>query len=504
MNLSARLKTLTPAAWLAVLVAAVTLGRLAAAAAVPLTEDEAYYRLWAAQPQFGYYDHPPMIAWWIWAGTHLVGDNRLGIRLAPCLSAGAVTWLTFDLARRLGAASATALRAAVWFNATILVGVGGILATPDAPNMLFWAACLSCLARTSERGGRTWWLAAGAAAGLASLSKYSALFLAPGVLLWLILDKARRKDLAKPWPWLACLIAGGLFALNVVWNARHHWETFTKQFGRVAPQGFAPQFLLELLAGQALLLTPFIAYFVLKGAGQILRRRPTATVDLRLPFWSAVPFAAYLVVHSLHDRVQAHWPFPLYSGLAIIAAVTADASELTGWGLWIRRRADRVGLVVSAVVLIHMSFSTTDIASFDPMLSLRGWPQFTGEVERLRAAEGAAWVGTLSYGETAELDAGKAIHAPIVELRERDRYPPADGSWRADLSKPGLVIDIDRRALSADLDACFASVRPLPDMVRGSGANANLRYAAVLVGGSKPGLVAMGCGKAPPARQRVW
>jgi 4-amino-4-deoxy-L-arabinose transferase-like glycosyltransferase len=504
LSLSARLKTLTPAAWLAVLVVAVTLVRLAAAALVPLTEDEAYYRLWAAQPQFGYYDHPPMIAWWIWGGVHLIGDDRLGIRLAPCLSAGLVTLLTFDLARRLGATAATALRAAVWFNATILVGVGGILATPDAPNMLFWATALSCLGRTRGPGAAGWWLAAGTAAGLATLSKYSALFLAPGVLLWLVLDKERRKDLAGPWPWLAGVLAAGLFSLNVIWNAQHHWETFIKQFGRVAPDGFAPQFLVELVLGQALLLTPFIAYFAVRAAAEVVRGRRGA-VDLRLPFWSAVPFAAYLVVHSLHDRVQAHWPFPLYSGLAILAALTADASEPAGWVLWMRRRADRVGLVVSAVVLVHMAFSATDVGPLDPTLSLRGWPQFGAEVERLRVAEGAGWVGTLSYGSAAELDATKAVHAPVVELRERDRYPPADGSWRADLSQPGLVVDIDRRAISADLGGCFASVRPLPDLARGSGATSNLRYAAVVVTGPRSGLLSAGCGKpAPPARQRVW
>nr|QQZ49443.1 hypothetical protein JKL49_20970 [Phenylobacterium glaciei] len=39
--------------------------RLVAARWIHLTEDEAYYRLWAQQLHFGYYDHPPMIAWWI-------------------------------------------------------------------------------------------------------------------------------------------------------------------------------------------------------------------------------------------------------------------------------------------------------------------------------------------------------------------------------------------------------------------------------------------------------
>ena len=52
-----------------------SLVRLAAAGLVPLTEDEAYYRLWAQHPALGYYDHPPMMAWWIHVGVRLVGDQ---------------------------------------------------------------------------------------------------------------------------------------------------------------------------------------------------------------------------------------------------------------------------------------------------------------------------------------------------------------------------------------------------------------------------------------------
>ena len=57
---------------------------------------------------------------------------------------------------------------------------------PDAPASLFWAVTLwrCAVPGDARRGG--WWLAAGVAAGLAVLSKYSALFLAPGVLLWLL------------------------------------------------------------------------------------------------------------------------------------------------------------------------------------------------------------------------------------------------------------------------------------------------------------------------------
>ena len=188
--------------------------RLAIGGAVHLTEDEAYYRLWAQHLQLGYFDHPPMIAWWIRAGTTIFGDTPLGIRLLPALASGLNTWLIGDLARQLGAEPKTALRAALWYNATLTVCVGGMLAIPDAPASLFWTITLCCLARVRER--EAWWLAAGLAAGLAVMSKYSGLFLAPGVLLWLALTPGGLKVLRRPWPWLAAAVAVAVFAPNAV------------------------------------------------------------------------------------------------------------------------------------------------------------------------------------------------------------------------------------------------------------------------------------------------
>ncbi|MEJ0064064.1 MAG: glycosyltransferase family 39 protein [Caulobacteraceae bacterium] len=70
---------------------------------------------------------------------------------------------------------------------------------PDVPNALFWSATLWAAFR-AIRGHGAWWLAAGIAAGLACLSKYSALFLAPGILLWLALSADGRRQLRPRGP----------------------------------------------------------------------------------------------------------------------------------------------------------------------------------------------------------------------------------------------------------------------------------------------------------------
>jgi len=52
----------------------------------PLHPDEAYYWLWSQHLSLGYYDHPPMVAYWIKAGTAIFGENPLGVRFLFCLS----------------------------------------------------------------------------------------------------------------------------------------------------------------------------------------------------------------------------------------------------------------------------------------------------------------------------------------------------------------------------------------------------------------------------------
>lgn len=446
---------------------------------IHLTEDEAYYRLWAQHLQFGYYDHPPMIAWWIRLGMTLAGDSALGVRLLPALASGLTTWLVGDLARRIGAGEPTAVRAAVWYNATLTVAVGGMLAIPDAPASLFWTLTIWCLARTRSERPLRWWLAAGTAAGLSLLSKYSGLFLAPGVLLWLLLTREGRLALRTPGPWLAALLALAIFSPNLAWNATHGWASFMRQYGRVTPHGWRVAFLLGFLATQAVLLNPVITVYAARAL-----RRPQA---LLFPLATSAPFAAYLVVHSLHDRVQGHWPAPLFSALALCAAVAAARSH----NRIAKAAAPMLGFGLAGIVLIYLALPIDGFGKADPSAQIRGWPAFARQVDAMRRASGAAWVGTDSYGVLGQLDAVHGVTAPMLEIIERDRYRK-DGP-RPDLSAPGLVVDLERRLTYANLAQCFVEVRPLGTVVRAHDTGKNGRYAAFRVAGLRRDVWNAGC-----------
>jgi 4-amino-4-deoxy-L-arabinose transferase-like glycosyltransferase len=480
-----------PAPLIAVIVATMAV-RLIVGAHVHLTEDEAYYRLWSMAPALGYYDHPPMIACWIWLGRSLLGDTALGVRLIPILACGVTTLVVFDMAALAGAGQAVAVRSAIWFNAMLLVGAGGLLAVPDAPASLFWASALWCALRAERASSIPWWIGAGLMAGLATLSKYSALFLGPGILTWLFLTPRGRSQLNKPGPWLAAAVAAGLFTLNVVWNADHGWLTFARQFGRIRPTHFAPQHLPEFVGEQILLLNPLIEPFLIGAVAA--RSRPSGEGGRVAPFLaSSAPFVIYLLIHSLHDQVQAHWPAPIYPALAVCAAIGAE--RLGRAPRWSRLRvaAPVCGfLLCGALALYLLAPARWSPRAADPGLPLQGWPLFARAVDRARLAAGALWVGTASYALTAELADEADLRAPVFQLDERARYrdiPIAEPNF----ASPGLVVDLPRRIDVTALRRCFTTVVPLGDLARGPRGGAAVRYAALLVAGPRRPIEPLGC-----------
>ena len=467
--------------------------RLFLAATLHLTEDEAYYRLWAQVPALGYYDHPPMVAWWIWLGVHLAGDTPLGARLLPIISCAVSSLVVFDLARLAGGTRVDAQRAGVWYNAMPLVAAGGFLAVPDAPAALFWTLSLWAALKALDRRSLGWWSAAGAAAGLAVLSKYSALFLGPGLLIWLTWSPAGRASLRTLGPWLALLVAASLFGLNLRWNADHQWLTLIKQFGRIAPHRLAPRYLVEFVFTEALLLNPLLAVFLGRLAWP--KRRDVEPGPSLIPFIaSSAPFVGYLLLHSLHDRIQAHWPAPVYPALAISAAFSAGRPG-SGWAR-LRGLVPVFGLSAAMIAAVYVSLPLMGVSiPFDPAGPIRGWPGFAGKIEAMRVKIGASWVATTSYGLTAQLADEPAIAAPILQINERARWSGLRlGAW-ADITKPGLLVELQRRIDPAALQRCFTIVRPLGVVERVSPGSVPKSYGVVLLGGPKRDVARNGCDK---------
>src|SRR6202142_3891341 len=232
--------------------------RLVGAAWTPLTFDEAYYWMWSKHLAFGYYDHPPMVAIVIRLGTEIAGDTEFGVRLVSILLALPMSFAVYRTASILFGGQRVAATATILLNVTLMAAVGTLIVTPDAPLLVASSFVLFYLAKVLETGRGAWWLAVGAAVGAALLSKYTALFFGPAILIWLVAVPKLRRWLVSPWPYLGGLVALVVFSPVILWNADHHWVSLLKQIGRARIADFRPVFIAELIPTQIGFATPLV------------------------------------------------------------------------------------------------------------------------------------------------------------------------------------------------------------------------------------------------------
>ena len=410
---------------IAVSLAAILAVRAYVAWSTPLSFDEAYYWLWSRNLAWGYFDHPPLIAAIIRAGTALFGDTSFGVRFFTLLLSIAATSAVWRAAAILLKSEYLGGLAALFFNLMPMIGVETLIATPDAPEIAASALLLFALAKVADSGRGEWWIAAGFAAGIALLSKYTAFFLGAGILVWLILVPSQRRWFASFWPYLGGALALSMFVPVILWNANHEWTSFAMQFGRVGGGGFTLRYLAEFLAAQIGLATPFMAIFGVAGLVSIARSRDAMLSPLALIVAIMAPAVVYFVWHSLHDRVQGNWPSFLYPPFAIaaVAAIVRGALERPAMLRWSRRLAVPVAVFMTALIYAQAVWGIVPrIREPVGRLLAVGIGRVADDIEILRAQNHANAVVTTSYGLAGWLSFYLPTHPPVVQVNERYRW----------------------------------------------------------------------------------
>ncbi|MCA9286183.1 MAG: glycosyltransferase family 39 protein [Phycisphaerales bacterium] len=304
--------------------------RLVAAIAMPLFSQEAYYWMYAQHLDWGYFDHPPMVAWVIWLGTALFGDTEWGVRsanLAAMLSASVVLFL---FARQWFSKRA-ALVSALSLQVLPIYFLTGLVTTMDGALLLSWAACLAAFS-VAVRTGRAWaWVVAGISMGAAMLSKYTGVFLGVGGLLAVAWHPAWRAQFRRPWPYVAAAIAVACFAPVVVWNAQHDWASFRFQAaGRfVEPVRWWRSMAVFPLVWLAVL-TPVPLLAGVAVWWRSLRRLARARPALVLATSFSLPLFLVFLANAPRQQVHINWLLPAFPSL-LPAAANHVIAEWRGW-----------------------------------------------------------------------------------------------------------------------------------------------------------------------------
>ncbi len=392
--------------------------RLVFAARLPLFPDETYYWDWSRRLAGGYFDHPPMIALLIRAGTALaaavgLAPSPVSVRFFPLLAGAVATLAAAATARRVAGARA-AMLAALAFALMPLAAAGLVLATPDAPLLAFEAIALYAVVRAlgaPPRSGESlgWWAVAGVGVGLAFASKYTSIFFPLSVALAVALRPALRERLREPGPYVACVLAVLVFAPVLVWNAQHDWISFRFQLehGLGKPKGSALNRELELIGGQLGLVTP-ILFAMAVGSVWRAMRRPRDDVHFVLAI-VAVGSWAFYVYSAIHRRVEANWPAPAYIPALVLLASQVVSSPTAALSRWLPRGLALAAFVVAVLYVYVLAPLLPIPARRDPLARAIGWDDLAASVQAARQTSGThAWVGADRYQDVSEL----AYHLP--------------------------------------------------------------------------------------------
>ena len=376
--------------------------------------DELYFIACGRHLDWGFVDHPPLVAIYAWIGDHLGGSLR-GFRFLATLSGTLRIILTGVITARLGGNRvAQALACTAVLLAPIYLGIDSILSM-NAVEHVIWLGCILIVIEIANGASEKWWLAFGALAGIGLQNKHSMAFLGFAIVVALLLTPMRR-SLAKPWLWLGGAFAVLIFLPNVLWELRHDWATLellrnVKETGKnvvLAPVPFMIQ--------QAMMLNPFAAPLWIAGLIWLFR-----SPRYRVLAWT------YVIVLVTFIKLEAkdYYVAPIYPMLFAAGAVWLSSRK----ALWIPQLALVVigGLIAVPLALpilppakylayqraLGVKPQKTEVSHTSEMPQLFsdqfGWEEMVARVARyyhsLPPAEQAKTViYTGDYGEAGAID----------------------------------------------------------------------------------------------------
>ncbi len=312
-----------------------------------------------------------MTGWMIWF-TGLFGDTERFVRFPAVLSSGLVTAMVYEISTRIFSDRRIGFVTALLTNALPIFAMGGFIVTPDTPLVLFWVAALYSgfmLVETQKPG---WWYAIGFFFGLAMLSKYTAAFFAPCLLLFLLFSPANRYWLFRREPYLAFALSFILFSPVIYWNFEQGWASFSFQFahGLIPEERDRVKDFLDFWGLQIGIYGLFLFFFIVAAAfGVNHLGRHENRDDYRYLAFMSFPILIFFLINSLRTEMQGNW-----SVIAYISAVIATPGWVSEVSLYMREKRARL-LQTGFTFSIIFSLSLLIIAHIQIVEPLFPMPQ---------------------------------------------------------------------------------------------------------------------------------
>jgi hypothetical protein len=278
-----------------------------------LQDDEAYYWVYSKFLSWGYFDHPPMIALLIKAGT-IIFPGELGVRLLFII----LSTLTLIITEKLIEEENHILFYAICFSLPVLQ-IAGFIAVPDIPLIFFTSLFFLAYRFFIQKQSLTSSILLGITMSCLLYSKYH------GILVIFFALLSNSKLLKRYGIYISGITAFLFFLPHLLWQYHHDWISFKYHLFERNTEHYNISVTIEYIFGQFLLMGPIasVVFFV-----SMFFYRPKMSLEKAFQFTAAGIFIFFLI-STLKGRVEANWTSPV-----IIPAILLTHSYLQQQKFW--------------------------------------------------------------------------------------------------------------------------------------------------------------------------
>jgi 4-amino-4-deoxy-L-arabinose transferase-like glycosyltransferase len=335
-----------------------------------LHPDESYYWLWSKHLDLSYFDHPPMVAYFIKLTT-LFSSSEFFVRLSTIFSYVIFNIVLYLFCKKFFADEIAWLTLLV-FNSFPSNALGFII-TPDIPLMLFTVLFLYFLFSAIEEDKPVLWYVTGIFCGLALLSKYNAILLLFSIFIFALLYRISTRWLIIP------IVSFVLFLPVIIWNYNNNFVSFKYQLFHGIPETHGSlNNIITYFGGQIISLGVFLGLFCFY---VLFKNLFVNNKKIRfLTIFALVPIL-FFAITSFKTPAEMNWPLCGYPTLAILVSqYSINKEKIKKYFLY---PSITFSLVLIFIVYLHGCFRIIPLEKLNPTWTLTdptnwfyGWKEF--------------------------------------------------------------------------------------------------------------------------------